>query len=590
MCGIIAGIAETNITPILMKGLSALEYRGYDSAGIGVLDGQKPLQLARNLSGVSSLKQQVEQQHIQGHIGIAHTRWATHGQPSVENAHPHLSSNRVAVVHNGIIENHQALHENLQENGYIFNSQTDSEVIAHLIHFNLGSTKDFLSALLKALKQLKGNFALAILDLQDPSHLYLTANQSPLIIGMADNYCIAASDMLAFNQDVTQQVFPQDQQLAIIHNNHVDIKDFAGQSTQYQIQPISTQQPVIDQDLMEGTYMLKEIHEQPKVLTNLCQYYHHASPDPLRCLHHREIQQIHLIGCGSSYHAACIASNWFESALKIPTQAYIASEYRYGPGLVPPNTIAVFLSQSGETADTLGALSVAKGLDYLNCYSICNQPHSSLVRHCDATFPLLAGPEIGVASTKAFLAQLFVLYAIVGAINPTSNPWMEHTHPMPQLVESVIKLDAEIQQLADQLLAYQQIILIGRGILYPVALEGALKLKELTYLHCHAYPAGELKHGPLALIDEKTPVIALMSDDEASQKIQGNIEEIRSRKGQVFTLHHGQSEGIQLPSSPTHLTPFTFSVALQMLAYHLAKRKDLNVDRPRNLAKSVTVE
>lgn len=610
MCGIVAAIAERNVVPILIEGLKRLEYRGYDSAGIALLDAHGELQRCRTTGKVEALEKAIKPDIFTGKIGIAHTRWATHGKPSEANAHPHMSGADIALVHNGIIENYLPLRHALIKVGYRFASETDTEIIAHLLDQQLKETKDFLPAVFKTIQQLEGAFALVFLYRRAPHKLIAVRKGSPLVIGLGLGEKFVASDHLALLPVTQQFIYLKEGDVACISTEEVTIYDNQGQTVQRTPYHSSLQNDVINKGKYRH-YMEKEIFEQPEavnaalegrihqnqILDEICGF---QAVDRLV-----NIRRVQIVACGTSYHAGLIARYWLESHVKIPCQVEIASEFRYHPTLVEPNTLFVTLSQSGETADTLEALRQAKTKAYAATLTICNVPESAMVRESDFVLLTRAGPEIGVASTKAFTTQLTVLLLLVALLGrhhgwdkKQEETWVAQLRALPKLLEETLGLDAEIKRLAKIFIDKSHALFIARGIHYPVALEGALKLKEISYIHAEAYPAGELKHGPLALVDSNMPVIALLPSNALIDKLKSNIQEVHARGGQVILFVQDPlekekasgSEVIVLPKTSGVISPLIFTLPLQLLAYHVAILKGTDVDQPRNLAKSVTVE
>lgn len=611
MCGIVAAIAQRNVVPILIEGLKRLEYRGYDSAGIALLDSHHQLQRRRTVGKVESLEKAITPEALSGKIGIAHTRWATHGKPSEANAHPHMSGSDIALVHNGIIENYLSLRHDLKKVGYQFESETDTEIIAHLLDQHLKKTKDFLSAVLQTIQRLEGAFALVFLYSQEPDSLIAVRKGSPLVVGLGKDENFIASDHLALLSVTQQFVYLQEGDIAQISADKVVFYDSKGQTVQRSPYHSTLQHDVIDKGKY-SYFMEKEIFEQPEavsaalegrisqsqVLDGICGF---QAVDKLN-----NIRRVQIVACGTSYHAGLIARYWLESWVGLPCQVEIASEFRYHPTLVEPDTLFITLSQSGETADTLEALRQAKTKNYAATLTICNAPESAMVRESDFVLLTRAGPEIGVASTKAFTTQLTVLLLLTALLGrhhgwdkKQEQEWVSQLRTLPKLLEETLLLDKPIKQLAKLFRDKSNALFIARGIHFPVALEGALKLKEISYIHAEAYPAGELKHGPLALVDNNMPVIALLPSNALIDKLKSTIQEVRARGGQVILfvqdpLESEKAEGCQtivLPKTPDDIiSPLIFTIPLQLLAYHVAVLKGTDVDQPRNLAKSVTVE
>ena len=608
MCGIVAAVADRNIVPVLLEGLKKLEYRGYDSAGLAVLNGG--LQRLRAVGRVAELAAQAAAVQATGHAGIAHTRWATHGVPSERNAHPHVSGG-LAVVHNGIIENHEALREALKADGYVFTSDTDTEVIAHLVEKKLRSIPDLFAAVRAALAELQGAYALAVMRENDPSRIVVAREGSPLLLGLADDGHYAASDASALLQVTRRMVYLDNGDCAEIRRDGLRIARVDGTPVERAV--IESQ---LSADAVElGTYdhyMQKEIFEQPDALANTLEMVGAAKSLQPGLFGAEagavlgDAKQVLILACGTSWHAGLVARYWLESIAGIPCAVEIASEYRYRDSVPDPATLVVTISQSGETADTLAALQHAKSLGMQRTLAICNVPESSLVRETALRFITRAGPEIGVASTKAFTTQLAALYLLTlvmaklrGRLDAgTEASEMKALRHVPAAVQKVLALEPEIKAWAQCFADKQHTLFLGRGRHYPIALEGALKLKEISYIHAEAYPAGELKHGPLALVDKEMPVIAVAPNDALLEKLKSNLQEVRARGGELFVFADADSEiaesdGVHVLRLPEHygaLSALLHVVPLQLLSYHVALVKGTDVDKPRNLAKSVTVE
>jgi glucosamine--fructose-6-phosphate aminotransferase (isomerizing) len=611
MCGIVGGIAERNIVPILMEGLHRLEYRGYDSAGIAVLNGTQHLKRLRTVGKVRMLDEALERTPTFGKIGIAHTRWATHGVPSERNAHPHLSRDGVAVVHNGIIENHDELREELERAGYVFTSETDTEVIAHSIHRHLQTVRDLFKAVRATVAELEGAYALAVVSEEDPERLILAREGCPVVIGLGVEENFVASDVAALLPVTRRFIFLQEGDVAEVRRKSIRIIDKNGNFVEH---------PVMESELSADAaekgpyrhYMLKEIHEQPRAVANTLQErvangrLLEAAFGPAATEVFRQTQNVHIVACGTSFHAAATARYFIEQISKVPCSVDIASEYRYRNPLVPKNSLFVTISQSGETADTLAALRLAKQSGYLSTLSICNVPESSLVRESELVMLTRAGPEIGVASTKAFTTQLAALSMLVIALARHNGSDAERERSLvsrlielPALIEKTLELDPTIHKLAERFADKHHALFLGRGALYPIGLEGALKLKEISYIHAEGYPAGELKHGPLALVDADMPVIAVAPNNDLLEKLKSNLQEVRARGGELIVFADPEagiapSDGVTVIHMPRHISyfqsPAVYTIPLQLLAYHVAILKGTDVDQPRNLAKSVTVE
>ena len=611
MCGIVAAVADRNVVPVLLEGLRKLEYRGYDSAGLAVLNGTpSTLQRLRAVGRVAELAAQAESCSATGGTGIAHTRWATHGVPSERNAHPHVSGG-LAVVHNGIIENHEALREALKADGYVFTSDTDTEVVAHLVEKKLRAIPDLFDAVRAALGELQGAYALAVMREADPSRIVVAREGSPLLLGLADDGTYAASDASALLQVTRRMVYLDNGDCAEITRAGHRIARVDG---------TSVDRPVIESQLSAdavelGTYdhyMQKEIFEQPDALANTLEMVGAArslQPGLFGAVAENVLggaKQVLILACGTSWHAGLVARYWLESIAGIPCAVEIASEYRYRDSVPDPDTLVITISQSGETADTLAALQHAKRLGMGRTLAICNVPESSLVRETALRFITRAGPELGVASTKAFTTQLAALYLLTLVLAKLRNRLdagteaqeMKALRHVPAAVQKVLALEPEIKAWAQCFSDKQHTLFLGRGRHYPIALEGALKLKEISYIHAEAYPAGELKHGPLALVDKEMPVIAVAPNDTLLEKLKSNLQEVRARGGELFVFADADSEiaasdGVQVLRLPEHygaLSALLHVVPLQLLSYHVALVKGTDVDKPRNLAKSVTVE
>ena len=613
MCGIIAAYAQRNVTPILLEGLRRMEYRGYDSAGIAVLDKDYSIQRNRALGKVEALAEKLVKSPMDSGIGIAHTRWATHGEPSEANAHPHNSSEQFSVVHNGIIENHDPLRAELKSAGYEFTSQTDTEVVVHLIHSEVKKADgDYLKGVHNAIAQLSGAYAIAILNTEMPDRLIAVRKGSPLLVGMGIGEYFLASDTAALIPVTQEFIYLEDGDFVDICEGQLTITDSTG---------VEVKRPVKTSSLTESStekgpykhYMLKEIYEQPNAVRATLQ---DRITDKQLLLNGfgdldinvlKRVKAIHIVACGTSYHAGMTAKYWFEEYTNTPCTVEIASEYRYREVAVPENTLYITLSQSGETADSLAALDEVKksGL-YLGTLAVCNVPESTLTREADATLLTKAGPEIGVASTKAFTTQLVALQLIALTLAKAKETQTEEEqrkiikalYYSPFTMERLLMVDRTIEHLAEEFAEKDHAIFLGRGPLFPIALEGALKLKEISYIHAEGYPAGELKHGPLALIDDQVPVVAIAPNDRLLEKLKANLEEVRTRGGQLFVMTEEDTDItpvdgltlVKIPGCPDPVKPLLLTVPLQLLSYHVAVMRGTDVDQPRNLAKSVTVE
>ena len=611
MCGIVGAVAERNITAILIEGLKRLEYRGYDSAGLAVLTQNGELQRRRRIGKVSELQAAVAADPLAGQLGIAHTRWATHGAPTEGNAHPHFSGNEVAVVHNGIIENHEELREELKGLGYVFTSQTDTEVIVHLIHHTLKSIPDLADALKAAVKRLHGAYGLALISAKQPDRLVAARSGSPLVIGLGLGENFLASDQLALRQVTDRFMYLEEGDIAEVRRDQVTIWDQAG----HQVQRETVQYHEGAEAADKGNYrhfMLKEIHEQPTVVQRTLEgrlgkdHVLVQAFGPQAAELFAKVRNVQIVACGTSYHAGMVARYWLESLAGIPCQVEVASEFRYRKVVVQPDTLFVSISQSGETADTLAALRNAKELGFLGSLAICNVGISSLVRESDLTLLTLAGPEIGVASTKAFTTQLVSLMLLTLALGQVRGTLeagveaelVEELRRLPTRLGEALAMDATVEKIAELFADKHHTLFLGRGAQYPVAMEGALKLKEISYIHAEAYPAGELKHGPLALVDNDMPVVTVAPNNELLEKLKSNLQEVRARGGELVVFadeQAGMSNGegthvIKVPHIADALAPILYTIPLQLLSYYVAVLKGTDVDQPRNLAKSVTVE
>ena len=612
MCGIIAAYAQRNVTPILLEGLHRMEYRGYDSAGISVLDKDYQIQRTRALGKVAVLGEKLEKSPMDSGIGIAHTRWATHGQPSEANAHPHNSSDQFSVVHNGIIENHESLRIDLKSAGYEFGSETDTEVIVHLLHSEVKKAGDYIEGVKNTVAQLDGAYAIAILNTEMPDRLIAVRKGSPLLVGLGVGEFFLASDTAALIPVTQEFIYLEDGDLVDICEGKLKIEDETGAEVKRPVKTSTLTLGSVDKGPYKH-YMLKEIYEQPNAVRATLQdritdhqlLLNGFGDLDINLL--RRVQAIHIVACGTSYHAGMTAKYWFEEYTKTPCSVEIASEYRYREVAVPDNTLYVTLSQSGETADSLAALEEVKKNDsYLGTLAICNVPESTLTREADATLLTKAGPEIGVASTKAFTTQLIALQLVALTLAKAKETQTEEQrsdiiramHQSPITMERLLMLDRTIEHLAEQFVEKEHAIFLGRGPMFPIALEGALKLKEISYIHAEGYPAGELKHGPLALVDNEVPVVAIAPNDSLLEKLKSNLEEVRTRGGQLYVITEedtdiAPTEGltlVKIPGCPEAVAPLLLTVPLQLLSYHVAVMRGTDVDQPRNLAKSVTVE
>jgi glucosamine--fructose-6-phosphate aminotransferase (isomerizing) len=615
VCGIVAAIAERNVVPILLEGLRRLEYRGYDSAGVA-LTSCTGLLRERQLGKVAALAEEVANRAWTASTGIAHTRWATHGKPSTENAHPHVAGSRVAIVHNGIIENHVELRAWLEANGHVFTSETDSEVIAHLVcHEMAASGVGTATALRRATERLQGAYAIAVIDQDRPEQLVVAREGSPLVVGLGIGENFAASDIQALLPVTQRFVYLEDGDLAVLERDRFEVVDRGGQSVEREIRESSRSAAQSDRGHYRH-FMQKEIFEQPEAVAATLEGRfgtHGLLPNllgPGTDAVLRAVRAVQIVACGTSYHAGLVARYWIEAALGLPCQVEVASEYRYRPHVILPDTLLVVISQSGETADTLAVLRQSRDEPFVGRLAVCNVPESAMVRAADLVLMTHAGPEIGVASTKAFTTQLVALAQLVLVLAehcPAAHMepevrrnWVRGLRELPEQLRAILALDEVVLQAAQLLVEKQHTLFLGRAMHFPIALEGALKLKEISYIHAEAYPSGELKHGPLALVDTEMPVIAVAPSDDQLEKLASNLQEVRARGGrlivfadpEVRTALGADDLRIDLPVSNalSWLTPILFTVPLQLLAYHTAVLKGTDVDQPRNLAKSVTVE
>ncbi len=609
MCGIVAATAERDVVPILLAGLHALEYRGYDSAGLAVIvDGS--LQRARAVGKVRELEARLLGAPLAGATGIAHTRWATHGVPNEINAHPHVSFESISVVHNGIIENHAELRLELTALGYVFESDTDTEVIAHLVHHHLRNGADLMAAVEATIPRLQGAFAIAVLNSQQPDSVVGARRGSPLVVGIGIGEHFLGSDVQALIKVTNRFIYLQEGDVVEITRERLRIHDVNGMPVERQMQ-----QSELSADATErGEYrhfMLKEIFEQPRAVAETLEgriLDNHILPNIFGVNAEellKRVRHVQIIACGTSYHAGMVARYWMEGLAGIPCSIEVASEYRYRTAVVPKDSLFLAISQSGETADTLAALREGRQHGYLGALAICNVPESSLVRESDLCLMTRAGPEIGVASTKAFTTQLAALALLVlelarlnGMPATKYSKLVSELASLPRHITEALTLAPQIAELAERFVNKQHALFLGRGVQYPVALEGALKLKEISYIHAEGYPAGELKHGPLALVDDAMPVIAVAPNNQLLGKLKSNLEEVRARGGELFVFadtdvemaENGSGALVRVVSGGNLISPAVFTVPLQLLAYHVAVLRGTDVDQPRNLAKSVTVE
>ncbi|MET0003655.1 MAG: glutamine--fructose-6-phosphate transaminase (isomerizing) [Candidatus Thiodiazotropha sp.] len=608
MCGIVGGIAQRDVVPILMEGLKRLEYRGYDSAGVAVLDERQHIQRIRSVGKVAALKDLIDGAALSSSLGIAHTRWATHGMPAERNAHPHMSGERVAIVHNGIIENYADLRQDLSAKGFTFTSETDTEVIAHLLADVLASEPDFIKAIRKASSKLVGAYALAVVSPDDPDQMVVIRAGSPLVIGLGVGENFIASDVFALLPVTQRFIFLDEGDLAHVSRDEVKIFDDQGSQVEREVRTSRVSASSAEKGPYRH-YMLKEIFEQPAVIAETLEGRIHKGKlledsfgfEAKQFLD--KTQNVHIIACGTSYHAGLVARYWLEE-VGVHCSVEVASEFRYRQVVVPDNTLFVTISQSGETADTLAALHGAETQGYLGSLTICNVPESSLVRESNVVLMTRAGPEIGVASTKAFTTQLVALRLLVLALakrrsmsTERERELVEELHALPRQVEVILELNDAIKEMANAFAEKNHALFLGRGSFYPIAMEGALKLKEISYIHAEAYPAGELKHGPLALVDAEMPVICALPDDPLLEKVISNLQEVRARGGELFLFSDqkvkiglDRYQNLTLSDIYPSTAPIVYTVPLQLLSYHVAILKGTDVDQPRNLAKSVTVE
>jgi len=615
MCGIVGGVTNSNITPLLLEGLNRLEYRGYDSSGLIVLSEKNTFNRARSVGKVKNLEKNLHERNnkIEGNIGIAHTRWATHGEPSSFNAHPHISKNSVSVVHNGIIENYIALKNDQKKLGYEFKSETDTEVIAHAIDYAIKSCETLIESVQKVVKSFKGSYGLGIMSSKFPDQIIATRKGSPLVIGIGTNGNYVASDQMALLSETKKFIFLEEGDIAEIKLDKITIFDFDGNLVDRPVIKSKIKAGQIDKGNYDH-FMQKEIFEQPQAIRDtlesrvtidsvITSSFGYEADEIFQ-----NTKQIQIVACGSSYNAGLVAKYWIEDIAKIPCNVEVASEYRYRRPILQDNTLFVTLSQSGETADTVEALKAAKKINSkINSLCICNSPESSLTRLSDLTFLTHAGPEIGVASTKAFTTQLVslaILLCSIGKLQNTIDTKQEKEivdglKKLPGLINETLLQETQIKKLANRFIDKNSALFLGRGTMHAIAMEGALKLKEISYIHAEAYPAGELKHGPIALIDMNMPVIAIAPNDELLEKLKSNLQEVKSRGSQMIVFEDENSqvqsmdalEVIPVTSNLGRITaPIIFSIPLQLLSYYVALEKGTDVDKPRNLAKSVTVE
>ena len=610
MCGIVGVASEEQVADKLINGLLRQEYRGYDSSGLAVFGkDSNEVQAIKRAGKVSELQNAIQKVPMRGNTGIAHTRWATHGVPTEINAHPHHSKGEVYIVHNGIIENHQELRTTLKALGYNFESETDSEVIAHLIHAKLNDKSSLAEAVKEAVKDLEGTYALGAIHIREPQVVVAARRGSPLVLGMGAGENLIASDQLAISDYTDRFIFLEEGDLAEITPQEVRLWDEADQEVE---RPVVVEK-ALGETIEKGEYrhfMLKEIFEQPEKIKSLLegQLTEHGVPQeifgPTAPQIFEQVEAVQIIACGTSYHAGLVARHWLEGLAGLPCSVEVASEFRYRNKVVAPNTLFVSISQSGETADTLACLRFSKDSGYLARLGICNVPTSSLARESDLVFLTKAGPEIGVASTKAFTTQLIGLLMLTLALGRShglsavaEKSIIESLKALPESLDAVMALEPLIIKMAEVFDQKEHALFLGRGIHYPIAMEGALKLKEISYIHAEAYPAGELKHGPIALIDSEMPVIAVAPNDDLLEKVKSNLQEVKARGGELYVFGHSHeshedtvTQFIELPEMPELIAPIVYTIPLQLLAYHVAVLKGTDIDQPRNLAKSVTVE
>ena len=604
MCGIVGAVARDNVVPILIEGIRRLEYRGYDSTGLAVINGG--LHRLVSTARVADLAAQAKATHLSGNTGISHTRWATHGAPTSANAHPHVSSDEVAVVHNGIIENFEPLRARLQQQGYAFVTQTDSEVIAHLIHAHYDG--DLLAAVAKAVAEFHGAYAIAAMTAREPGRVVGARAGSPLLVGIGERDHFLASDASALAPVTRRVVYLEEGDIADIGREGYAIYDAAGVRVSREVVTVKASGDAVELGPYSH-FMQKEIFEQPRAIADTLESVGGIGPELFGAAAAEVfagVNEVRVLACGTSYYSGMVGRLWLEAVAGIPAQAEIASEYRYRDSVPNPDALVVVISQSGETADTLSALKHAKGLGHRHTLAICNAPTSSMVRQTALTYLTRAGVEIGVASTKAFTTQLTALFLLTltlakqrGRLDAEQEArWLQALRHLPAAIQAVLALEPSIIAWAERFAKKENALFLGRGLHYPIALEGALKLKEISYIHGEAYPAGELKHGPLALVDANMPVVAIAPNDALLEKLKSNLQEVRARGGELYVVadadsHIPSSDGIHVLRLPEHaglLSPIVHTIPLQLLAYHTAVLRGTDVDKPRNLAKSVTVE
>jgi glucosamine--fructose-6-phosphate aminotransferase (isomerizing) len=609
MCGIVGAAARREIAGILVEGLKRLEYRGYDSAGLAVLNSSGVIGSHKRIGKVAMLDEAVTAEPLLGHTGIAHTRWATHGKPSEENAHPHISADQIALVHNGIIENHEQLRKELEQAGYVFKSQTDTETIVHLIHQKMSTGLNLKAAVYAAVEKLDGAFGLAVINKDDPERIICARSGSPLVLGLGIGENFLASDQLALRQVTDQFIYLDEGDFAEITPDSYSIWDKDGNDVEREVVRLTDKAEAANKGSYRH-YMLKEIYEQPAVIRNTLQgrlakdkILEQAFGTEAKAILDKT-KAVQIVACGTSYHAGMVAQYWIEGIAGVPCRVEVASEFRYRKFVVQPDTLLLTISQSGETADSLAALRLAKTLGYASTMTICNVAQSSLVRESDLALMTEAGPEIGVASTKAFTTQLVALMILTVALGRRHGlsageeaDIVKALHGLPEILEKTLELDSSIEDMSKAFADKHHALFLGRGAQWPIAMEGALKLKEISYIHAESYAAGELKHGPLALVDNDMPVVAVAPNNELLEKLKSNLEEVQARGGELFVFADKASgfasddiSLINVPHVHDAIAPIIYTIPLQLLSYHVAVLKGTDVDQPRNLAKSVTVE
>jgi len=611
MCGIVGAVAERDVVPILIEGLKRLEYRGYDSAGVAVVDNDGCIHRVRTPGKVAALEKETHKENLNGHSGIAHTRWATHGEPTKNNAHPHVCRKSVAVVHNGIIENHDDLRAKQIKAGYEFTSDTDTEVIAHQVYeHHIAQKKDLLTAVKDSVKDFDGAYGLGVISNNEAGRLVAARSGSPLVIGIGIGEYFIASDVAALLPVTQRFIFLEEGDIADITRTSLTIYDENDNVVEREIKESELTADSVERGKYRH-YMLKEIYEQPRSVTDTLEgrisgnkILEEAFGLNAKAIFDK-VQGVHIIACGTSYHSGLVARHWFESLANVPCSVEVASEFRYRKPVVRNNSLIVTISQSGETADTLAGLKEAKRLGFGQSLTICNVPESSLTRESDLTLLTRAGPEIGVASTKAFTTQLVALLMLVivvgrrhGIDDKKEAGLVKQLVALPSKIDQVLKMDDEIKEISEMFADKRHALFLGRGLHYPVAMEGALKLKEISYIHAEAYPAGELKHGPLALVDSEMPVISVAPNNDMLEKLKSNLHEVKARGGELFVFadeksHFKEEENIHVLNvidCEDETSPIIHTIPLQLLSYHVAILKGTDVDQPRNLAKSVTVE